>query len=159
MLVLVAPKSANAQPNESTQMLVDRVIHRALNRDYSTTNGVKKISWVPPSAEDFAEIKSLGEKAETPLAAYIDDKNDFVQLLAIKFIDSLEHQSINTLSPLTRAATDGHRWVVVRLASMDALERSHGTDGLAVIESMQEDGDPMVSRRAREILIRNLHLK
>jgi hypothetical protein len=154
MLALVTQKSGSAQTNESPQMLVDRVIHRALNRDYTTTNGVRKISWVPPSAEDFAEIKSLGEKAEIPLSLYIDDKSDFVQLLAITFIDSLEHQSTNTLSPLTRIASDGHRWVVVRLASMDVLERTHSPEGLAVIKSMQDDSDPMVSRRAREILIR-----
>jgi len=40
----------------------------ALSRCYSTTvDGIKKISLEPPTNEEFAEVKALGQKAVAPL--------------------------------------------------------------------------------------------
>jgi hypothetical protein len=67
-------------------VVIQQIMATALSRCHSEVNGVKKITFVPATNEEFAEVKALGEEAVTPLAKYLDLKpSGFTQLFAVKY--------------------------------------------------------------------------
>jgi len=83
--------------------IIEQIMTTALSRCYSTVNGVKRITFVPATNQEFAEVKALGQEAVAPLAKYLDlqPKNDLTQLFAVKFLMAIGGSS--TLGPLKRA--------------------------------------------------------
>jgi hypothetical protein len=92
----------------------------ALSRCYSTVNGVKRTTFEPPTNEEFADVKALGQQAVAPLARYLDlqPKNDFTQLFAVKFLMAIGGPS--TLGPLKRALAQD-QWGVTRAAALSGI--------------------------------------
>ena len=62
--------------------IIEQIMTTALSRCYSTVNGVKGITFVPATNQEFAEMKALGQDAVVPLARYLDleAKNGLTQL-------------------------------------------------------------------------------
>src|SRR5271167_3337292 len=52
--------------------VIDQIMTTALSRCYSTVDGVKAISFVSPTNEEFTQVEALGPKAVAPLARYLD---------------------------------------------------------------------------------------
>jgi len=44
--------------------VIDQIMTTALSRCYSTVDGVKAISFVSPTNEEFTQVEALGPKAE-----------------------------------------------------------------------------------------------
>src|SRR5215467_1386390 len=86
-LVLSCMLSGNAslafgeESDPKSSAVVDHIMTTALSRCYSTVNGVKSISFVSATNEEFAQGEALGQKAVVPLARYLDleTKNGFTQ--------------------------------------------------------------------------------
>ncbi|MFZ0302203.1 MAG: HEAT repeat domain-containing protein [Terracidiphilus sp.] len=147
----------------AAQLKVAEVMKRALARDYSVVDGwnqnhepvkgVTRISWVPPTAEDYSDIGKLGESAVSVLATYVKPEvkpGGLIQLLAVKFLASIGTAS--TIEPLGRAL-DPANWQVARMSALDVLGSMKEPEALAMVRTMLKDGDPVISGRARGILV------
>jgi len=130
----------------ATRRVVVEVMNRAVGRCYSVVDGwganhqamrgVRRISWVPPTAKDYAIITNLGEKAVPTLAAYVkpDVKpSGLIELDAVKFLESIGTPS--TIGPLG-AALDQENWQVVRLNALDALGKRPEPEAADLIRSV-----------------------
>lgn len=162
----IGAQTASTSPapsvNPDTERRVSEIMKRAIARCYSVVDGetpdhkvvkgVTRISWYPPTNEDYAEIAELGEKAVPALAAYVtpDIKpGGLVQLFAVKFLASIGTPS--TIPPLG-AALNANNWQVARLSSLDALGKMPNPEATSLIRSVRNDSDPQISERARQIL-------
>ena len=154
----VAQNSANAPilSKAELQSRVDQIMNRIHARAYTATNGVTRIAYAPPTTSDFEEIEKLGPQAITVLSVYLDDNGDFNQLTAVKFLDALGSSSSDVVAPLQHAAAPEHKWVVVRLAAMDALARTKTPSSATTIMQMMTDTDPLISQRAKEMVSRGI---
>ena len=120
--------------------------------DHRVVKGVTRISWYPPTKDDYTEIAKLGEKAAPALAGYVttDAKpGGFVQLLAVKFLASIGTPT--TIPPLGAALATGN-WQVARLTALDALGEMSNPEADSLIRSVLKDGDPLISERAKQVL-------
>jgi hypothetical protein len=145
-----------------TNHRVGEIMRRALARDYSVVVGwtegnmpakvVTRISWVPPTNEDYAQITLLGENAVPALAAYVAPDatpGGFVQLLAVDFLASIRSRSV--IRPLGQAL-DQRNWQVARLAALEALGQRQEEEAISLVQSMFGDNDPLISDHAKQIL-------
>lgn len=73
--------------NSRAEAVVREIMAADISRCHSSVNGVKMISFVPPTDAEVAQIRSLGIEAIPPLAAYLDLKSNdgFTQLFAVGF--------------------------------------------------------------------------
>jgi HEAT repeats len=167
--LLLLPVAAAKQPTpfllprpDSEASRVAEIMQRALARDYSVgdgwttggkaVRGIKRISWVPPADQDYADIAQLGERAVPALAAYVTPEakpGGFVQALAAKFLGSIGSPS--TIAPLGEAL-DPRNWQVARIYALDVLGKMPDPEAIALVRSALQDKDPTVSEEARHIL-------
>jgi hypothetical protein len=121
----------------------------ALSRCYSTVNGVRRISFEPPTNQ-FAEVEALGQTAVAPLASYLDlqTKNGFTQLFAVKFLMAIGGSS--TLGPLKRAFAQD-QWEVTRAAALDGLFAVSQVEAKPYVEAALGDRSQLVRRRAHDL--------
>ncbi len=138
-------------PDQSkADAVVATVIQRCLARDITTSDsGIKLIRWIPPSAEDYRDIGEIGHLALGPLTAYLESRDDFEELLAVKFLESLRDSA--TTQPLKSATASGH-WVVVRLSALDALWNTATDEDRSWVTQMRNDSDPLVAKRVNEFI-------
>lgn len=131
--------------------MIEQIMTTALSRCYSTKNGVKRISFEPPTNQEFAEVKALGQKAVAPLARYFDlePKDDFTQLFAVKFLMVIGGSS--TLGPLKKALAQDE-WEVTRAAALSGIFAVSPAEAKPYVEAALSDGSQLVRRRAQELL-------
>lgn len=142
---------------------VAEIIKQVLARDYSVgdgwttkgkpVRGVVRITWVPPSDEDCADIAQLRESAVPALAAYVTPEakpGGFVQAIAVKFLGSIG--SASTIAPLGEAL-DPRNWRVARIYALDFLRSMPEPEAISLVCSVLRDNDPQVAERAEEILL------
>lgn len=117
-----------------------------------TVDGVKKISFEPPTNEEVAEVKALGQKAVVPLARYLDlqEKNGLTQLFAVKFLMAIGGSTI--LSPLKRAFAQQDQWEVTRAAALDGIFSVSRDEARPYVKAALADKSPLVHLRAKELL-------
>lgn len=152
-----APKA-----DAETSRRVTEILTRALARDYSLVDGwnaehqpvrgVKRISWAPPTSQDYADVANLGESAVPALAAYVTPEakpGGLVQALAVRFLGSIG--SASTIRPLGEAL-DPRNWQVARLYALDILGRMPEPEAISLVRSVLQDHDPQLSERAKQIL-------
>lgn len=137
-----------SDPKSSAE--VDQIMTSALSRCYSTVDGVKRISFVPPTNEEIVEVEALGQKAIAPLAKYLDlqPKNDFTQLFAVKFLIAIGGPS--TLGPLKRAFAQD-QWEVTRAAALSGMFAASHAEAKPYVEAARSDSSPLVRQRARDL--------
>jgi len=131
--------------------VIDQIMTTALSRCYSTVNGVKRITFEPPTNQEFAEVKALGQEAVAPLAKYLDlqPKNDLTQLFAVKFLMAIGGSS--TLGPLKRAFAQD-QWEVTRAAALDGIFSVSRDEARPYVTAALADKSRLVQRRAKELL-------
>lgn len=136
----------------SSADMIQRVMATALSRCYSTVNGVNRITFVPPTNQEFSEVKALGEEAVAPLAKYLDlePKNGFTQLFAVKFLMAIGGSS--TLGPLERAFAQD-QWEVTRAASLSGMFAISRVEAKPYIEAALQDKSQLVRRRAQQLSV------
>jgi hypothetical protein len=121
--------------------------------EFTTAEGVKAITRVPPSTEDVNEIKSYGDRAVQPLAEYLATDNAFEYELAMRLMGALGGKRI--IAPLKKVA----------LYDPSARKREYAlrwiTQGpwdlasQVITEAADNDRDANVRKAARELLSRH----
>ena len=144
-------------PNER----VKAIISRCLARDYSIVNGyasdgrpvhgVTRLSWVSPMPEDYRDMALIGPEAVKPLSLLLEDRGGFANLLSVKFLIRIGGPSV--FRALVRA-TNRDEWDVVRFTAMEEIAASPNAETAAIIKRMQNDKDPFIAKKAREIVAR-----
>jgi hypothetical protein len=132
--------------------VIDQIMTTALSRCYSTVNGVKRITFEPPTNQEVAEVKALGQKAVAPLARYLDlqPKNDLTQLFAVKFLMAIGGSS--TLGPLKRAFAQAQdQWEVTRAAALSGIFAVSQAEAKPYVEAALGDRSQLVRRRAHDL--------
>jgi hypothetical protein len=129
---------------------IDQIMTTALSRCYSTVNGIKRISFEPPTNQEFAEVEALGQKAVAPLAKYLDlePKNGFTQLFAVKFLKAIGGPS--TLGPLKRAFAQD-QWEVTRAAALDGIFAVSHAEAKPYVVAALSDSSRLVRQRAHDL--------
>jgi hypothetical protein len=151
-LGLVCVPSRCDPTDAEASTVVRTIMNRSLARCYSkTTDGVNKISWAPPTNEDFIAILALGEAAVPPLVSYLDldEKNGFTQLLAVKFLIAVNKPSV--LRPLERA-TAADQWEVTRAQALAGLFQVSKSDARTFVDAALHDPSPIMRQRAEELI-------
>lgn len=166
MWTRIEAQTGNASPastvDPDARLRVSEIMNHAIARcytvvdsetpDHRVVRGVTRISWRPPTNEDYAEIAQLGDKAVPALTVYITPEakpGGFVQLFAVKFLASINTPA--TISPLGAALNTGN-WQVARLAALDELGEMPDLEADSLIRSVLNDSDPHISERAKQIL-------
>ena len=150
---------AKAESDASSR--VAEIMTRALGRDYSVVDGwnangkrvkgVTRITLVPPTNQDHADIAKLGENAVPSLATYVTPNGKpegLVQALEVKFLGSIG--SASTISPLGEAL-DKRDWQVARLYALDILGKMSEPDALSLVRSVLQDNDQLLAERAIQV--------
>ena len=129
---------------------VKRIMTRVLMRCYSKANGITRIAFEPPKDQDVAEIKALGERAISPLAAYLDSeqKDGLTQLFAVKFLMAIGGPS--TFAPLQRASAED-QWEVTRAAALAGMFAVSESRAKPFVEIALADKSQLVRRRAQAL--------
>jgi hypothetical protein len=131
--------------------VVDQIMATALARCYSTgTEGFKRIDFVTPTNEEFAQVKALRQKAIVPHARYLDlqSKNGFTQLFAVKFLMVIGGPS--TLGPLKRVFAQD-QWEVTRAAALDGIFAVSPAEAKPFVEAAVGDTSQLVRQRAHDL--------
>jgi len=131
--------------------VVDQIMAAALARCYSTTaDGVRKIEFVTPTNEEFAQVEALGQRAIGPLARYVDlrPQNGFTQLFAVKFLMAIGGPS--TFDPLKRA-TAADQWELTRAAGLSGMFRVSRAEAKPYVEAALDDTSQLVRQRAHQL--------
>ncbi len=129
---------------------VRRIMTTALSRCYSTTNVVRMITFVPPTNEEVAEVKALGQKAVAPLAKYLDleRKNGFTQLFAVRFLMAIGGPS--TLGPLKRAFAQD-QWEVTRDVALSGMFAVSQVEAKPYVHAALRDKSQAVRQTAQHL--------
>jgi hypothetical protein len=132
--------------------IIEQIMTTALLRCYSTTvDGVKKLGFEPPTNEEVAEVKALGQKAVASLERYLDlrPKNGLTQLFAVKFLMAIGGSS--TLGPLKRAYAQDQS-EVTRAAALDGIFSVSRDEARPYVKAALADKSPLVQQTAKELL-------
>jgi hypothetical protein len=144
------PQKQDSKIEDDPDTIVANVIQSTLKRGESITdNGYRAYTWVPPSQEDLSKIDYLGVKAVVPLSKYLDSPRPFVQLLAVRLLGQVG--GAEAVEPLKRGLAT-NRWVVVRTQSLSSLVKTPDSLALPIIQNMRKDADPLVRKRAEDLL-------
>jgi hypothetical protein len=145
-----ADLGASRTSDPEASATVERIMTTALARCYSTVDGVKRIGFVPPTNEDLAAIKALGQRAVAPLAQYLDlkSKNGLTQLFAVKFLVAIGGSS--TLGPLKRALSQD-QWEVTRAAALDGVFAVSRAEAKPYVKAALGDRSQLVRQRAHDL--------
>ena len=140
------------QPHDDAAHVVDRIMKEALSNCYSVNENVKIISWQPPTQQEVAAIKKLGDFAVRTLSSYITarSKDGFTQLIAVKFLIALDLQS--TIEPL-ELAISADQWEVTRAQALSGLFAISREDARPFIVAALRDGSQLVRQRAQELFL------
>jgi hypothetical protein len=130
--------------------VIEQIMMTALSRCYSTANGIKRISFEPPTNQEFAEVEALGQKAVAPLARYLDlqPKNDLTQLFAVEFLMAIG--GLSTLDPLKRAFAQD-QWEVTRAAALSGIFAVSRAEAKPYVVAALGDRSQLVRRRAHDL--------
>jgi hypothetical protein len=99
---------------------IKRIMSSAFARCFIETNGIRTITFVPPTNEEVAEVNALGDDAIDPLTAYLEKqpKDGFTQLFAVRFLMAIHNP--RTFDPLAKAF--GHdQWEGTRAAALNGM--------------------------------------
>jgi hypothetical protein len=131
--------------------VVQQIMTAALARCYSTVDGVRKISFAPPTDKELDQIKALGQKAIGPLAGYLDlqAKNGLTQLLAVKFL--VEMGGPPTFAPLKRAFAED-QWEVTRAVALAGMFSVSQGQAKPFVEAALKDKSQLVRQRAQDLI-------
>ena len=130
--------------------VVDQIMATALARCYwVTADGVKAITFMPPTNEEVAEVKALGPKVVAPLARYLElkQRSGLTQLFAVRFLMGIGGTS--TLAPL-KGAFAQDQWEVVR-GALSGLFAASPSEAKPYVEAALGDQSQVVRQNAQHL--------
>jgi HEAT repeat protein len=120
--------------------------------EFTTAEGIKATTRVPPSVEHVEEVKQLGESAIPVLAAYIGSESPREQELAMRFLAGFGGDRI--VEPL-RVFAKHSMFPPNRAQAVLFLGQAPLSKALPIIEDVSKtDPDPYVRKTAAELFIR-----
>lgn len=136
--------------NLRAEAVVREIMAADISRCHSSVNGVKMISFVPPTDAEVAQIRSLGIEAIAPLAAYLDLKSNdgFTQLFAVRFLVDIGGSA--TLVPLKRAFDPDH-WEVTRLVALEGMFNASPVEAEPYVKRGLADQSILIRNCANEL--------
>lgn len=148
---LAQGKTADTQTTAEVRERVNTIIRETLQRGkFTTAEGVKGITRIPPSAEDVEEIKSYGDRAILPLQEHLSSGNAFEYEMAMRLMGELGGKRI--IEPLKTVILDDQsarkreyalRWITQGPWDQAAKVISHAAEN---------DPDANVRKVAQELL-------
>jgi hypothetical protein len=142
---------AEPQTTAKVRERVNTIIRETLQRgEFTTAEGVKAITRIPPSSEDVEEIKSYGDRAVLPLQEHFSSRNAFEYEMAMRLMGALGGKRI--IEPFkkvilhdrsARKREDALRWI------------TQGPWDLAskvITQAAENDPDENVRKVAQELL-------
>jgi HEAT repeat protein len=112
-------------------------------------------TWIPPTADDIADIKRLGASAIPPLDRAFFIKRAFQRILVIRFLSEIGGPRI---VPTLKRALDPALPNSVRFDALAALTTAPDDLALPLIRANVNDKDPLVANEARELLANRYHV-
>jgi hypothetical protein len=83
-------KLADAQTTANVRERVSTIIRETIKRgEFTTAEGVKGITRMPPSTTDVEEIKSYGDRAVLPLQEHFSSESAFEYEMAMRLMGAL----------------------------------------------------------------------
>jgi hypothetical protein len=143
--------AAGQETGPTAPAVVQEIMTTALSRCYSTINGIRKITFEPPTEPELDQVKSLGEKAVGPLSGYLvlEPKNGLTQLLAVRFLLAIGGSS--TFAPLKRAFGQD-QWEVTRAAALAGMFSVSQDQAKPYVEAALKDKSQLVRQRAQDLM-------
>jgi hypothetical protein len=144
------PLAVAQTSNTTASAVVKRTMAAVPARCHRTVNGVRMITFIPASDDEFETIKSLGSGAIEPLSTYLDAKvpDGFTQLFAVKFLTALRDPA--ALGALQRAFSQD-QWEVTRMAALDGMFATSQTAAKPYVEAALEDKSAVVRHLAERL--------
>lgn len=138
-------QALSSDPDTAVPSLIDRILTRG-----ETSRGTIQMStWVPPTADDIAEIKRLGTSAIPPLDRTFLVKRAFQRILVIRLLSEIGGPRI---VPTLKRALDPALPNSVRFEALAALTTAPDDLALPLIRANVNDKDPLVANEARDLL-------
>ena len=143
----VVPAQATAKVRDRVNTIIRKTIQAG---EFTTAEGVKGITRVPPSTEDVDEIRSYGDRAIQPLAEYLETDNAFEYELAMRLMGALGGKRI--IAPLKKVAlydpSARKREYALRWITQGPWDLASPV----ITEAAENDRDANVRKVARELL-------
>jgi hypothetical protein len=144
-------QALSSDPDTAVASLIDRILTRG-----ETSRGTIRIStWVPPTAEDIAEVKRLGTSAIPPLDRAFLGKRSFQRLLVVRLLREFGGPEIG---PTLKRALDPALPNSVPVTALDALITASDDLALPLIRANVNDKDPLVAKEAKDLLANQYHV-
>jgi HEAT repeat protein len=121
--------------------------------EFTTADGIKAYTKVPPSSESIEEVRKLGNGAIPVLASYIDSSSPREQELAMRFLVAFDGERI--VHALGNFATHS-AYPTSRAEAVLFLEDAPSSKALPIVqEVLRTDSDPYVRKTAAEFLAKH----
>jgi HEAT repeat protein len=149
-------QSAAQTPSSAPDTAVASLIDRILTRGETSRGTIRMSTWVPPTAEDIAEIKRLGTSAIPPLDRAFLVKRAFQRILVIRLLSEIGGPRI---VPTLKRALDPALPNSVRFDALAALTTAPDDLALPLIRANVNDKDPLVAKEAQDLLADRYHVQ
>ena len=158
IIVIMVFVGANTSQAESSRQaaasaVVQQIMSAALSRCYSQVNGVRRITFVPATNGEVAQVKAVGDDAVAPLAGYLETtpRDGFTQLFAVKFLVAVGTPS--TIPVLKRAFADD-QWEVTRVVALCGMFSIEPAAARPYVKMALADRSPLVRQYAQRLSVR-----
>jgi hypothetical protein len=149
---LALPQVATRQPTADAKVaaIMDDVLRRGEGHAEGQPD-VKTYTWVPPSQQDARRLREIGHDAIEPLNRALDPpyNRPFQRILAIRLLGEIG--GVDVLPSLTKALKPNNP-KSIRIAALAALISVPKERALPILQQFENDSDPDVARRAKELL-------
>ncbi len=151
VLCVIAVGDSVGQETVNVRERINTIISESIKRcEFTTADGVRAVTRVPPSAEHMDEIKRFGDPAIQPLEEHLWSENALEYEFAMRFMGELGGERI--IAPLEKVA----------LYNQSARKREYAlrwiTQGpweiarKVISQAAENDPDPGVREVAKELL-------
>lgn len=153
--VFAQAQSTAQGPSPDQNTAVASLIERILTRGESSRGTIRVSTWVPPTAEDLAEIERLGIRAIPQLDRAFTGDRSFQRFLVVRLLRDIGGPGI---VPTLKRTLDPALPNSVRFAALDALTAAPDDLALPMIRANVNDKDPLVAKEAKDLLATRYHL-
>jgi hypothetical protein len=117
--------------------------------EQSLGGGITASTWVPPSPDEIEQIRKIGHDAISSLNRALDSHRPFQQFLVVRLLGAIGGADV---VPPLRRALERDKQNSVRMAALAALRSAPDNLAVPIIQSTVHDPDPLVAKRARDLL-------
>ncbi len=144
-------KVAAAQTTAKVRERVNTIIRETLKRgEFTTVEGVRVITRVPPSLADVEEIKNYGDRAVVPLQEHFSSDNTFEYELAMRLMGGLGGKRI--IEPFKKVILNDQSARKREYALSWITQAPWDQASKVIRQAAETDPDENVRKAAKELL-------